>query len=170
MINGTEWLVFIGWEDQVGSIITPRRTMWRSSPNPIKGVRCLFVQCFLTISHLFSMFTNLEYITTILRAIFCRATPWCYFLVRILDPLADGSGFFKVRRGPCLVISIKHCFENRIPNHCNVKIAKEHQTITNEASNDVCTAPAPTNPTPCCPPPQYIDYRRPVQVLVLQDF
>ena len=79
MINGTEWLVFIGWEDQVGSIITPRRTMWRSSPNPIKGVRCLFVQCFLTISHLFSMFTNLEYITTILRAIFCRATPWCYF-------------------------------------------------------------------------------------------
>ena len=79
MINGTEWLVFIGWEDQVGSIITPRWTMWRSSPNPIGGVRCLFVQCFLTISHLFSMFTNLKYINTILPAIFCHATPWCYF-------------------------------------------------------------------------------------------
>ena len=26
------------------------------------------------------------------------------------------------------------------------KKAKQHQTITNEASNDVCTAPAPTNP------------------------
>ena len=79
MINGTEWLVFIGWEDQVGSIITPRWTMWRSSPNPIRGVRCLFVQYFLTISCLFSMFTNLKYIKTILPAIFCRATPWCYF-------------------------------------------------------------------------------------------